>query len=115
MLCPELHEWDYGEYEGLTTPEIRADRPDWVLWRDGCPGGESPEQVGARADQVIDRVRSADGEVLLFAHGHILRVIAARWIDMPPSAGARFALAAGALSALGFERETPVVQQWNRT
>ncbi|HZU61192.1 MAG TPA: histidine phosphatase family protein [Solirubrobacteraceae bacterium] len=115
QVCPELHEWDYGEYEGLTTPEIRAKRPDWVLWRDGCPGGESPEQVGARADEVIARTRRAEGDALLFAHGHVLRVIAARWIEMPPAAGARWALAAGGLSILGFERETRVVQEWNRT
>jgi broad specificity phosphatase PhoE len=115
VVCPELHEWDYGEYEGLTTPEIREQRPDWSLWRDGCPGGESPEQVGARADQVIARARSAEGDALLFAHGHILRVITARWIEMPVAAGARFALGAGALCTLGFERETQVVREWNRT
>jgi broad specificity phosphatase PhoE len=114
-ICDELHEWDYGDYEGLTTPEIRAERPDWVLWRDGCPGGESPQQVGARADHVLARAGPASGGVLLFAHGHILRVLAARWIDMPVAAGARFALAAGALSTLGFERETRVVQGWNWT
>lgn len=114
-LCDDLHEWDYGEYEGLTTPEIRADRPDWNLWRDGCPGGESPEQVGGRADRVLERVERADGDALLFAHGHILRVLCARWLEMSPAAGARFALAAGALSRLGFERETHVVQEWNRS
>jgi probable phosphoglycerate mutase len=113
--CPDLHEWDYGEYEGLTTPEIRVGRPDWDLWRDGCPGGESPEQVGARADRVLERVADAGGEVLLFAHGHILRVLTARWIEMPVAAGARFALGAGALCCLGFERETHVVREWNRT
>jgi broad specificity phosphatase PhoE len=113
--CDELREWDYGDYEGLTTPEIRAERPDWNLWRDGCPGGESPEQVGARADTLLERASGAGGDVLLFAHGHILRVITARWLQMPPAGGARFALAAGALSRLGFERETHVVQEWNRT
>ncbi|HEY1522272.1 MAG TPA: histidine phosphatase family protein [Solirubrobacteraceae bacterium] len=113
--CDDLHEWDYGDYEGLTTPEIRADRPEWDLWRDGCPGGESPEQVGARADRVLQRVQRADGDALLFAHGHILRVLSARWLEMPPAAGARFALGAGALCRLGFERETHVVQEWNRT
>ena len=115
QLCGDLHEWDYGDYEGLTTPEIWADRPDWNLWRDGCPGGESPAEVGARADLVLQRVKRADGDALLFAHGHILRVLCARWLEMAPSAGARFALAAGALSRLGFERETHVVQEWNRT
>jgi broad specificity phosphatase PhoE len=113
--CDDLREWDYGDYEGLTTPEIRAERPDWNLWRDGCPGGESPEQVGARADGVLQRAQRADGDALLFAHGHILRVLVARWLEMPPAAGARFALAAGGLSRLGFERETHVVQEWNRT
>ena len=114
-VCQDLHEWDYGDYEGLTTPEIRAERPDWDLWRDGCPGGESPGQVSARADSVLERVERAEGDALLFAHGHILRVLTARWLEMPPAAGARFALAAGALSRLGFERETHVVQEWNRT
>jgi broad specificity phosphatase PhoE len=114
-VCDDLHEWDYGDYEGLTTPEIQAERPDWSLWRDGCPGGESPEQVGARADSVLGRVERANGDALLFAHGHLLRVLGARWLEMPPAAGARFALAAGALSRLGFERETHVVQEWNRT
>jgi broad specificity phosphatase PhoE len=114
-VCEALHEWDYGEYEGLTTPEIRARRSDWDLWCDGCPGGESPEQVGARADEVLERVRDATGDVLLFAHGHILRVIAARWIELPVVAGARLALAAGAVSRLGFERETHVVAEWNRS
>ena len=113
--CPDLQEWDYGDYEGLTTPEIRVGRPDWNLWSDGCPGGESPQEVGARADTVLARVADAAGDVLLFAHGHVLRVLTARWIEMPAAAGARFALAAGALSRLGFERQTRVVQEWNRT
>lgn len=110
---PNLHEWDYGDYEGLTTEEIRVERPDWDLWRDGCPGGEGPEQVATRADCVLARVHGAGGEVLIFAHGHILRVLTARWLQMPPSAGARFALAAGAVSVLGFERATEVVERWN--
>lgn len=114
-VCDALHEWEYGDYEGLTTPEIRSRQADWSLWRDGCPGGESPEQVGARADQVLERVRHAGGDVLLFAHGHILRVIAARWIELPVAAGARFALAAGAVSRLGYERGTQVVAEWNRS
>jgi probable phosphoglycerate mutase len=114
-IYDELHEWDYGEYEGLTTVEIRAQRPDWNLWRDGCPGGETPDEVGARASEVLRRAASAAGDVLLFAHGHILRVVCARWIEMPVAAGARFALSAGALSTLGFERETHVVREWNVT
>jgi broad specificity phosphatase PhoE len=113
VVCEELREWDYGEYEGLTTPEIRVQRPDWNLWRDGCPGGERPEQVGARADRLLERARDADGDVLVFAHGHILRVLAARWIELPPAGGARLALVAGALGVLGHERETSVIEHWN--
>jgi broad specificity phosphatase PhoE len=113
QLCDDLREWDYGEYEGLTTLEIRERDPGWVLWRDGCPGGESPEQVGARADRALERLRAAGGEAIAFAHGHILRVVTARWIQMAPAAGARFALGAGALSTLGFERETEVIIHWN--
>ena len=114
-LRDELHEWDYGEYEGLTTPQIRTERPDWNLWRDGCPGGESPDQVSSRADGLLASFAQADGEVLVFAHGHILRVFSARWLEMPVSAGARLALTAGALSVLGHERETRVLERWNET
>jgi broad specificity phosphatase PhoE len=113
IIDPDLHEWDYGEYEGLTTDEIRATRPRWNLWRDGCPGGETPDQAAARADRVLDRLRAASGDALVFAHGHILRVLAARWLAMPPAAGARFALAAGSLGVLGWERETEVIWRWN--
>lgn len=112
-LCEDLHEWDYGDYEGLTTPEVLERDPDWVLWRDGCPGGETPSEVAARADRALERLRSADRDAIAFAHGHILRVLAARWIAMEPSAGARFALGAGAVSVLGFERDTEVVSRWN--
>jgi broad specificity phosphatase PhoE len=112
-ICDDLHEWEYGEYEGLTTPEIRASNPDWSLWRDGCPGGERPDQVGARADRVLERLRGAGGDAVAFAHGHILRVVTARWLGMEPAAGARFALKAGALGVLGFERETEVLERWN--
>jgi broad specificity phosphatase PhoE len=119
-LCDDLREWDYGNYEGLTTVEIRTRNPDWVLWRDGCPGGEKPDQVGARADIVLERLRGFEdldgaGDAIAFAHGHILRVVAARWIAMPAAAGARFALGAGSLSVLGFERETAVLREWNRS
>ena len=109
----DLREWEYGEYEGLTTPQIRAQRPDWVLWRDGCPGGEMPDQVGARADQVLDRLRASGGECIAFAHGHILRVLGGRWIEQDVSFGSRLALSAGSLSTLGFERETAVLREWN--
>ena len=114
-LREELHEWDYGEYEGLTTPQIKDERPDWDLWRDGCPGGESPDQVGARADRLLASLAKIDGEVLMFAHGHILRVLSARWVDMPVDAGARLLLSAGALCVLGHERETRALERWNET
>jgi probable phosphoglycerate mutase len=113
-LCPELHEWDYGEYEGLTTPQIREFNPEWNLWRDGCPGGERPEEVGGRADAVLERLRGTGGDGLAFAHGHILRVLTARWLGMEVAAGARFALRAGAVGVLGFERETEVLAGWNK-
>jgi broad specificity phosphatase PhoE len=112
-LDDDLREWDYGEYEGLTTPEIRGERPDWNLWRDGCPGGETPPEVARRADRVIERARGVDGVVLMFAHGHILRVLTARWLQMGPEAGARFALEAGSVSVLGYERETEALLRWN--
>jgi broad specificity phosphatase PhoE len=115
VISDDLREWDYGEYEGLTTPEIRASRPDWVLWRDGCPGGETPAQVGERADRALARLRDAGGDAAAFAHGHILRVLAARWLGMDVAAGARLALSAGSLSVLGFERETEVLRLWNST
>jgi len=90
-----LMEWNYGEYEGLTPKQIRAKAPEWLLFRDGCPGGESPEQVGARVDRLVTRVRAAEGHVALFAHGHILRVLAARWIGLPAPAGCHFMLDTG--------------------
>ncbi|MBV9472664.1 MAG: histidine phosphatase family protein [Solirubrobacterales bacterium] len=112
-LVDDLREWDYGEYEGLTTPEIWEQAPQWNLWRDGCPGGERPEQVAARADRVLARVDEVGGEAITFAHGHVLRVLAVRWLRMDATAGARFALAAGSLSVLSYERETEVVERWN--
>jgi probable phosphoglycerate mutase len=111
--CPDLHEWDYGEYEGLTTPQIWETHPDWNLWRDGCPGGESPSEVGARADRALRRLRDTDGDAVAFAHGHILRVVTARWLDMEVAAGARFALEAGNTGVLGYERTTEVLRGWN--
>ena len=114
VISNDLHEWDYGEYEGLTTAQIHERRPDWDLWRDGCPGGESPEQVGFRADRVLGVMRAAEGDALAFAHGHMIRVIAARWIDHPVAFGARLALSTGSMSTLGFERETEVLAEWNR-
>jgi broad specificity phosphatase PhoE len=111
----DLAEWDYGEYEGLTTPQIHEKRPGWSLWRDGCPGGERPEQVGARADRVIAELRSVEGAAAVFSHGHMLRVLGARWIELPPSAGAHLALSAGAISVLGYEHDTAVLARWNET
>jgi probable phosphoglycerate mutase len=108
-----LKEWDYGEYEGLTTAQIREDHPDWFLWRDGSPGGESPEQIGARADGVLAEVKAVEGDVLLFAHGHILRVIAARWLGYPPNDGMHFALGTATLSILGYEHEAAAIWRWN--
>jgi broad specificity phosphatase PhoE len=115
VLSNDLHEWDYGDYEGLTTAQIHHQCPDWDLWRDGCPGGEQPEEIAARADRAIAQLCSAAGDALAFAHGHILRVMSARWIALPAAGGARLALAAGAICELGFERETEVIQLWNAT
>jgi broad specificity phosphatase PhoE len=114
-ICEDLREWDYGEYEGLTTPQIRETNPGWSLWRDGCPGGEQPGEVGARADRAIERLRAGagDGDALAFAHGHIFRVLTARWLQMEPAGGARFTLSAGAICALGYEREIEALQLWN--
>ncbi|MFI6909561.1 histidine phosphatase family protein [Nonomuraea sp. NPDC050394] len=116
---PDLWEWDYGGYEGITTATIRETRPGWYLWRDGViPGdaghpGESAAQVGARADRVIARAKAADGEVALVAHGHFLRVLAARWLGLPPADGRLFRLDTGTYSKLGFEHAEPVVLNWN--
>lgn len=109
----ELMEWDYGAYEGRTTGEVREERPGWTLWRDGVPDGETVEQVGERVDRVLDEVRAAAGDALLFAHGHVLRVLAARWLGLEPDAGRLFALDPATLSTLGWERETPVLRLWN--
>lgn len=113
QLDDDLREWDYGAYEGLTTPQIREQTPGWWLWTDGCPGGESPAQAAARADRVLARLRTAGGDTIAFAHGHILRVLAARWLEQEASFGARLTLAAGGLSVLGFERDTEVLLRWN--
>jgi broad specificity phosphatase PhoE len=114
QMRDDLVEWDYGEYEGKTTPEIRAERPGWDLWTDGVPGGESPEELERRVDRVISEVRSAEGDIGLFSHAHFLRVLAARWIDLPAERGRSLALATATLSVLGYERETPVIVRWNQ-
>jgi broad specificity phosphatase PhoE len=111
----DLHEWDYGDYEGLTTPEIWKRRPGWVLWRDGCPGGESPADVGARADRVIAEIAAAEGDVAVFSHGHMLRVLGARWIALEPEGGGRLGLSTAAICVLGHERDTAVIARWNDT
>ena len=112
-IDPDLCEWDYGDYEGLTTPEIRERNPGWNLWIDGCPGGERPEQVVARVERVLERFAGVDGTCLAFAHGHVLRVLTARWLELDVTVGARLKLAAGALSVLGYERETSALECWN--
>lgn len=108
-----LCEWDYGDFEGVTTAEIRRSRPDWSVFVDGVPNGESLDEVGARADRVITRAREVEQRALVFGHGHALRVLAARWIELPPVAGAHFVLATSTISVLGWERETPAIDRWN--
>jgi broad specificity phosphatase PhoE len=114
-VCDDLMEWDYGAYEGRTTEEIRAERPGWSLWRDGVVGGETIDEVGRRADRVVALLRSVDSDVAVVAHGHILRVLAARWIGLGPSAGACLLLTTATISMLGHEREIPVIALWNST
>jgi broad specificity phosphatase PhoE len=112
---PDLMEWNYGAYEGRTSADIHVERPDWELFRDGGPGGESPEQIGARADRVIRRVRAIEGNALLFSSGHFLRVFAARWLGLEPGAGKYFLLGTASLSAMGYEhdRSDPVIRLWD--
>jgi probable phosphoglycerate mutase len=113
----DLVEWNYGRYEGRTSDDIHAESPDWQLFRDGCPGGETPDQVGARADQEVGRVRAVQRDVLLFSSGHFLRVLAARWLGLEPGAGRYFLLSTASLSELGYEHERsrPVIRLWNDT
>ena len=114
---PDLREWNYGDYEGRRTAEILAERPDWQMFRDGCPHGEMPADIGARADRVVVRARAVEGNVLLFSSGHFLRVLAARWLGLEPAAGRYFVLSTASLSALGYEhgRMEPVIRFWNDT
>ena len=110
---PDLMEWDYGAYEGRTRADILRERPEWNLWHDGCPQGETPEQVGARADRVLAEIRGIEGDVALFAHGHVLRVITARFIQSPASFGERLALSTASVSVLGREHASDVIWLWN--
>jgi probable phosphoglycerate mutase len=114
----DLVEWDYGEYEGRRTVEIRAERPDWELFRDGCPGGESPQQVAVRADRIVHRVRAISGDVLIFTSGHFMRVLATRWLGLEPTVNCKFfMLSTASLSAVGYEHtlSRPVIRLWNET
>jgi len=113
----KLVEWNYGQYEGLRTGEIREKNPDWQLFRDGCPGGESPALVGARADQIVDRLRAIKGDVLVFSSGHFLRVLAVRWLALEPASGGFFVLNTASVSVLGYEKDLsqPAIQLWNDT
>ena len=113
VVLDDLAEWDYGEYEGLTTEEIRARCPGWSLWRDGVPGGETLEQLAERARRVLATTEADDGDVLLVSHGHLLRVVTALWLDLPPVRAGRFALATGAPSVLGHEHEWTALEAWN--
>jgi broad specificity phosphatase PhoE len=113
VATDDLLEWDYGDYEGLTTGEIREHRPGWTVWSDGVPGGESPSAIGLRCDRVIERAREVNGNTLCFAHGHVLRVLASRWIGLPPIGGRMLLLDACARGVLGWEREVPVIERWN--
>ena len=113
VIDSDLVEWNYGEYEGLTPRQIQEMAPGWLIFRDGCPGGEAPEQVGARVDRVIARSRAVDDNIALFAHGHVLRVFVARWIGLPPGGGQHFLLNTGTLCVLGYYREIPAVRTWN--
>jgi probable phosphoglycerate mutase len=113
QLRDDLLEWDYGDYEGLTTAKIREDRPDWFLWDDGVPNGEKAADVGARVDRIIAEALQLEGDVAIVAHGHVLRVLAARWMEQPAAFGGRLALETGTISRLGFEREVRVLTAWN--
>jgi len=113
QIDPDLIEWNYGEYEGLTPQEIHATRPGWMIFTDGSPGGESPEQVESRIDRVIDKVRATDGHVALFSHGHLLRAFAARWIGLRASDGSRFLLDTATLCVMSYYRGIPAIKRWN--
>jgi len=113
VVDPELREWDYGALEGRLTADIREDYPGWSIWTGPWPDGETVDEVGVRADHVLARIRAAHGDVLVFSHGHFLRVLTARWLDLPPASGALFALSTATVSILGWDRENPVIETWN--
>ncbi len=113
IVDPDLVEWNYGKYEGLTPEQIHEEAPGWLIFRDGCPGGEMPDAVGARVDRVIARTRGIEGDVALFAHGHVLRVLAARWLGLPAGGGQHFLLDTGTLNVLADYRGVPAVKVWN--
>jgi probable phosphoglycerate mutase len=113
VVTDDLREWDYGAYEGRTTDDIRAEEPGWTIWTAEIPGGETLEDVGRRVDRVIERALEVDGDVALFGHGHCLRILAARWVRLPPAGGALLELSTATVSRLGWERETRVVELWN--
>lgn len=113
LADPDLQEWDYGALEGRVTTDIRDDYPGWSIWSGPWPDGETIDQVAARADRIVTRARATDGDVLVFAHGHLLRILAARWLGLPPASGAMFALGTATISVLGWERENAVVETWN--
>ncbi|ARQ57119.1 MULTISPECIES: histidine phosphatase family protein [Rhizobium] len=116
VIRDDLAEWDYGAYEGITTKEILADRPGWQLFRDGCPNGETPADIGARADAVVEALRQVSANILIFSSSHFLRVLAARWLGLPPEGGAHFVLDTASISVLGFEHDLtePVIRRWNQ-
>jgi broad specificity phosphatase PhoE len=113
IVEPDLHEWDYGDYEGITTAEIRETRPGWTVFADDCPGGETLAEVAIRLDRVIARVRATEGRVIVFSHSHALRILAARWVELPPIGGSHLTLDTATVSVLSWERETPVIHCWN--
>jgi broad specificity phosphatase PhoE len=115
QIDAELREWDYGEYEGLTSRQIREKIPDWVIFRDGCPGGETPAAIGARADRMIDKIRAVQGNVAVFAHGHVLRVLGVRWLGLSVAAGSQFLLDTGTSSVLSYYYGTGAIERWNST
>ena len=113
QVTDDLREWDYGDYEGRTTADIRKERPGWYLWDDGVPNGEKVEQVGSRVQRVIEKILATRGDIALFAHGHVLRILTACWLKLNPGAGKLFALDTGKISILGYEHETRVIKKWN--